>query len=276
MQASEFNQALKQFQGIVLTPEAKLLLTVIVTRFIPEHVVLGGKIVNARTDALAMLEDGRLDVADLLAELARFAEAPPAPAGSGGGSPRPGTPSGSVARVTRIVARVSLFSPPRLQRAPVPFKLAFGLDAEQIVLDYPPDPTTGDRQTSLWRGSRLKLEADYFDQQGNPLRIDLDPAMTPAGQTNHPEFLGIFRFEAWSLDGKRLLGSIGGAGLDNNAHVEGPVHWLDPDPEKGPGAWRRSGGVYAECSLTEQCRVLIVNAADDEVYSNAFITPEIR
>ena len=87
------------------------------------------------------------------------------------------------------------------------------------------------------------------------------------------ELLGRFRFEALTPDGKNVLGAIGGNGIDDNAHVEGPVHWLDPDPSKGPGAWRRSGGVWAQCAVRQRCTFVI---SCDGTQSNAVTTPEVR
>lgn len=273
-------------KGVKLTPETRAIAELLVRQFAPETAVIGGKIVDVREDLLAIIADGDIDAADVFEQIARMKADPPSKRGGGeaGGGEPAGGPHGSgegdeATRIGRIKARVLLFGPKRGDKPLEP--LEYTLEdtdvkgAKRIVLDRA--APNGDRQTSLDDGSKVRVEIDVFDQHDNPLRIDLDPSETPAGQVNHPEFLGRFRFTAYDRNGD-LLAMIGGHGMDEPRPFErNGTRWLDPNvsanPGKGEGFWRRSGGMVAEVVVRERCSIVV---SHDDILSNMFITPEVR
>lgn len=276
----DINNAIGDLKGIQLPPSVALMLSVLAER-VPNRLVVKNRVLDPRELLKRVIADGDLDAEDAAAVALAWATAPKAPPKptdpGGGGSEHEDAPGARVA-LAKIVARVSAFERPALGREPIP--IAFeGSDPEQIVIAR---QSGGDPQTAFDNGTTLAVEIDALDAQGNGLRIDLDPERTPSGQTNHPELLGRFRFEAWTPNRTTLLGAIGGAGLRDAAHFNAdgdPVNWLDPEvsDRKGPGAWRRSGGVWAEVRVRTQCLLRVVYDFEGvRIVSNAFLTPEVR
>lgn len=167
--------------------------------------------------------------------------------------------------VGEIQLELHVYDPKRKDRKSRSFDLQSIDDGYRIVMT--------DGTESFDDGTIVSIEAFVRDASGAGIRIDLDPSVTPPGQTNHPELLGKLRYEAYAQSNDALLGAIGGLGLDNNGHFEGPVHFLDPQPPKGPGAWRRSGGVWAECAVRQACYFVI---SLDGVRHARVYTPEVR
>lgn len=257
-------------KGWQLPPEAVVLARVLISR-LPEYQRIGGKKYPLRSELDHIISDGDVDLEDFLHAYQLWndaaAESPSTPLpGSGGGTSVPQQPTQPGIKVARIELRIEDFTGPLRSGAP---ELLYSLHGEQIVLAMPPDEN-GDKQTTIDDGSRLSVGAYLYDESGRGIRYDLDPLGTPPGETNHPEFLGRVRFEAHDPKTGELLGAIGGGGLDDSKHVEGPVHFLDPAPPKAPGSWRRSGGAWVTMAIRKQCRV---KATLDGLTSNAFIVP---
>lgn len=127
--------------------------------------------------------------------------------------------------------------------------------------------------TSLDDGSTIVLDAG-IQAKGRGLRIDLDPARTPPGETNHPELLGRQIYIAEDAATGELLGRIGGPGVisdDEKAmgHFDNGVSFV-------PNRYRETGGMAVAVRLKRKGGPVRIFARIADAESNAFVTPEVR
>jgi hypothetical protein len=130
-------------------------------------------------------------------------------------------------------------------------------------------------ETSLDDGSILNFDAG-ISAGALDLRVDLDPAKTPPGETNHPEFLGKIKFIAEDATTGELLGSIGGP----DASIRSKTDYTDAKVDKGvafvPNRWAESGGMSVAVKAKRKGGPIRFYAEIGNVESQGFETPEIR
>lgn len=181
--------------------------------------------------------------------------------------PTPSTPPAAPQTVTEAFRVASLellingvVGPFRTGGVPVPYTLEG--DPPRIVL-------TGDT-TSLDDGSTIWLDLAAFDSKANGIRIDLDPAKTPSGQTNHPELVYRQIWIAEDAETRQELGRIGGSGSpDLLGHMDNGVSFV-------PNRYLESGGMAVNARLKRKGGPIRIWCELQDVESNSFTTPEVR
>lgn len=225
----------------------------------PETLKLGNKLFPLREQIRLALVDGDFDAEDLTRAVGAWLAAPevhgtpapgpvtvPPPAAPGAPTTPPVTvpprPVGglNVAALVVKITRVTVSEPGRTGDArTIPFDLVPGPDGRDLIVLQP-----GAGHDHLDDGSKINLDAGVEDMDGDGILIDA---------AHNPELLGKLRWRARDLETGELLGQIGGAGMEDNEHIEGLVHFVDPAPPKPPGQWRRSGGMSVTAAVRAKC-----------------------
>lgn len=203
-------------------------------------------------DTLArIVSDGKFGLDDLLTAFAAWSGSAPAPRPNPVPAPGPvpplvvspprPAPGGglSVAQLKVRITRVTVSEPGRSDARTLAFTLASGPGGRQVIV-----LAASAGHDFLDDGSRINLDAGVEDMDGVGILID---------EENNPELMGKLRWRARDIETGELLGQIGGAGMEDNQHIEGMVHFLDPKPEKGEGMWRRSGGMSVTAAVRAKC-----------------------
>ncbi len=159
-------------------------------------------------------------------------------------------------------------SPDRTDKQVLPFTM----DGNRVVL-------VGNT-TSLDDGSTIALDAG-IQANGKGLRIDMDPARTPAGQVNHPELLGKQVYIAEDAATGEVLGSIGGKGnacaqVEGKWMLTGDVAHFDNGVSFVENRYRETGGMSPTVRLKRQGGPVRIFARILDAESGSIVTPEIR
>lgn len=128
--------------------------------------------------------------------------------------------------------------------------------------------------SSLDDGSILNFDGG-LSFEGAGLRVDLDPAATPAGEKNHPELLGTIRYLAEDVATGELLGAIGGKGLAGDASTK-ENGYVDNGVSFVPNRYVETGGMAVAVKLSRQGGPVRIYAAHGPSESEGYVTPEIR
>ncbi len=174
-------------------------------------------------------------------------------------APVPAVPAApSAPQITSVELRLgSIVGPARTGSQAVQYRLL-----EDGTIQLVGDTTSLDDKSTLW------LDAGVIGPTGG-VRIDLDPANTPAGEVNHPELLGKVVYIAEDAATGEELGRIGGKGLDDLGHVENGVSFV-------PNRYAESGGMAANARIKRKGGPIRIYAELGDVESNGFVTPEVR
>lgn len=182
----------------------------------------------------------------------------PKPAGP---APAPTAPQApAVAAVGRVVLKLhTVLGPARTGSRAVPYVLE-----DDGTIRLAGDTTSLDDKSTLW------LDLEVVDAAGKGIRIDLDPAKTPAGEVNRAEFLGLQVYIAEDAETGEELGRIGGKGLGGDlGHVDNGVSFV-------PNRYAESGGMAANARIKRKGGPIRIYAEVADVESNSLTTPEVR
>ena len=85
--------------------------------------------------------------------------------------------------------------------------------------------------------------------------------------------MGMLRWRAEDPAGL-MVGAIGGKGINNDAHVEGLAHFMNPAYPKPPGQWMRSGGMSVTVALRTKASFYVGFAGGRE--AGPIHSPDVR
>lgn len=144
---------------------------------------------------------------------------------------------------------------------------------EQKAVTYTVDDAGVIRRTdgvdALDDGSTVWLDLDVIGSDRRGMRIDKDPAATPAGETNHAELLGKQIYRAYNAADGSLIASIGGRGLGDLAHFENGASFV-------PNRYLESGGMAANLRIKVRFPSGVrIEAEISDVTTNSFQTPAV-
>lgn len=182
-------------------------------------------------------------------------------------APAPSAPTKPAASVTPDAIELELrsVSGPRRNGAPtIPYRLA---DGGLIVLTEGHD--------ALDDGSILNFDAG-ISANGVGLRVDLDPAKTPAGQKNHPELLGKIRFVARDAESGDVLAAIGGPGASIRSADDYTADNVEDGAAFVPHRWAETGGMSVALVIKRKGGPVVVSAEIGAEETQGFTTPGTR